>query len=69
VAGAVPGLALAVVDGGVRMPVVEIAAAPATDDRRVRRAGSKPGQNAFLPAKPSVDKPIVPVYPRKQARH
>jgi hypothetical protein len=68
VVGAVPGLALAVIGGGVRMPPIQIAAAtPATPveaEKPVSRAGSKPGANAFLPTKP-----IVPVHPRKQARH
>jgi hypothetical protein len=66
--GAVPGLALAVIGGGVRMPPVQVATAT-EDERPVRRAGTAPGPNAFLPVKPAPAKPIVPVHPRKQARH
>lgn len=60
--GTTPVLALAVIDGGVRMPVVEIA--EAAEELPVKRAGTAPGQNAFVPAKP-----IVPVRPPRQARH
>jgi len=69
------GLQLAVIAGGVRLPTFEVAqAAPVIDERPISRAGSKVGENAFLPApvKPAVPKapaPIVPVYPAKQARH
>jgi filamentous hemagglutinin family protein len=69
VIGAVPGLALAVIGGGVRMPPVQLAAAPVAEERPVRRAGSAPGPNAFLPSKAVPAKPIVPMHPRKQARH
>lgn len=58
------GLQLAVVAGGVRLPAVEVAqAAPVVEERP---------KSAFLPAevKPVAPKaPVVPVYPRKQARH
>jgi hypothetical protein len=66
-----PGLQLAVLGGGVRMPPVPLAAAPAEEERPINRTGSTPGQNAFLPAapKPAKPAPVVPVYPRKQARH
>jgi hypothetical protein len=73
VVGAVPGLALAVIGGGVRMPPVQLAAAQplpetAVEERPINRAGSTPGKNAFLPSKPA-PRPVVPVHPRKQARH
>jgi filamentous hemagglutinin family protein len=65
-----PGLQLAVVGGGVRMPPVPLAAAQ-PEEVPIKRAGSTPGPNAFLPAapKPAQPAPVVPVYPRKQARH
>jgi len=69
------GLQLAVIAGGVRLPAFEVAqAAPVIDERPISRAGSKVGESAFLPAqvKPTAPKapaPVVPVYPRKQARH
>ena len=47
------------------MPSIELA----DEERPVRRVSSKPGKKAFLPPKPAAPKPIVPVYPRKQARH
>jgi hypothetical protein len=62
-------LTLAVMGGGVQMPPVEVAAAPAEEERPIRRAGNAPGRNAFAPTKPAPQKPIVPVRPRKQARH
>jgi len=47
-------LQLAVIDGGVRLPAFEVPQeAPVIDERPVPKA----------PA------PVVPVYPRKQARH
>jgi hypothetical protein len=77
VVGFAPGLALAVLAGGVRMPAIPVAAAPAeeqlaeeqlAENQPIDRAGSAPGPNAFLPA-PLQPRPVVPVYPRKQARH
>ena len=68
-------LQFAVIDGGVRLPAFEEAQAPPViDEGPIRRAGSKVGESAFLPAqtKPTAPKapaPVVPVYPRKQARH
>jgi hypothetical protein len=69
VLGPLPNLDLAVVNGGVRMPAIQIAETPAAEELPVRRAGSAPGRNAFLPDKPSPAKAVVPVRPRKQARH
>lgn len=69
------GLQLAVIDGGLRLPVIQVAdAAPVVEERPIRRAGSEVGENAFLPTavKPVAPKPaapVVPVYPRKPARH
>lgn len=67
------GLQLAVIAGGISMPTIQVAEiAPVVDERPISRAGSKVGGNAFLPSvvKPSVVRtPVVPVYPRKQARH
>lgn len=60
--GTVPVLALAVIEGGVHMPPVEIA--EAAEELPVKRIASAPGPNAFVPAKP-----MVPVRPPKQARH
>ena len=68
-AGAIPGIPLAVIGGGVEMPIIELASAPAAEEKPVRRASSPHGPNAFLPAKPPLQKPVVPVHPRKQARN
>lgn len=71
VVGLIPGVQLAVIGGGVRMPPIQIAAAQPEEELPIERAGSAPGRNAFLPAapRPVVPAPVVPVYPRKQARH
>jgi len=72
VVAAPAALQLAVIAGGVRLPAFEVAqAAPVIDERPISRAGSKVGESAFLPAqvKPKAPAPVVPVYPRKQARH
>ena len=61
------GLQLAVIGGGVRLPVVEVAQAPVAEEQPIRRAASEVGDNAFLPSEAPT--PVVPVYPRKQARH
>ena len=66
VSSTVPGFNLAVVGGGVRMPPVEFASAPATELLPVRQASIAP---ASVPSAPVRAKPIVPIYPRKQARH
>lgn len=68
------GLNLAVVAGGVRLPVVQLAEAPVIDELPISRAGSEVGESAFLPAQvkpiaPAAPAPVVPVYPRKQARY
>jgi len=67
-----PGNLIAIVGGGVRMPLIPEARADAVkeleDKRPIERAGSDAGANAFLP-KPNPVAPVVPVYPRKQARH
>jgi len=69
VAGPANGLQLVVIGGGVRMPAIQAARAEAIEDKRpVSRAGSEVGENAFLPT-PAPVAPVVPVYPRKQARH
>ncbi len=66
------GLQLAVLSGGVNMPLVQpvpAQLAEAVDDERsISRAGSETGKSALLP---EVEQPAtpVPVYPRKQARH
>jgi hypothetical protein len=66
---AVPaGLQLAVVGGGVTMPTIELASLSPSDERPISRTAGTPGVNAFLPSKAPVV-PVVPVYPRKQARH
>jgi hypothetical protein len=69
VIGAVPGLQLAVIAGGVRMPAVPLAAAQPAEELPISRTGNTPGPNALLPARPAPVAPAVPVYPRKQARH
>jgi hypothetical protein len=51
------------------MPPVQFAAAPAAEERPIPQAGSNTGANTVAPAKPAPAKPIVPVHPRKQARH
>jgi len=66
------GLQLAVLSGGVNMPLVQPVPAKLAqvveDDRPITRAGSETGKSALLP---EVEQPAtpVPVYPRKQARH
>lgn len=50
----------AVVDGGVRMPVIEDAR-PEAEELAEERPVPRP---VLAPARP-----VVPVYPRKQARH
>jgi hypothetical protein len=62
---------LAVIGGGVRMPTLQLAEIEEAD-RPIDRASSDVGENAFLPVAQPVQRapsPIVPVYPRKQARH
>ncbi|UZK65886.1 two-partner secretion domain-containing protein [Sphingomonas sp. M1-B02] len=61
---------VSVIGNGVNMPATQQAwrapEAPVQqveDDRPVSRTGTAPAGKAFLPA------PVVPVYPRKQARH
>jgi hypothetical protein len=62
------GLQLAVLAGGVRMPLVQVAEVAPVEEQPISRAGSPAGVSAFLPnAIPA--EPTVPVYPRKQARH
>jgi hypothetical protein len=64
-------LQLAVVGGGVRMPTLQLATIEELE-RPIERASSDVGENAFLPAAQPVQQaptPVVPVYPRKQARH
>ncbi|HEX8309046.1 MAG TPA: hypothetical protein VF645_11590 [Allosphingosinicella sp.] len=56
------GPQLAVVDGGVRMPAIETARNDVLDEEESRPA-ARPGPVA------APIKPVVPVYPRKQARH
>jgi hypothetical protein len=68
------GLQLAVIAGGVRLPTFDVAQAAPVDERPIARAGSEAGESAFLPAEikpvaPTRPAPVVPVYPRKQARH
>lgn len=69
------GPQFAVLSGGVRLPTFAVAqAAPVAEDRPISRAGSEAGTSAFLPkavkpAAPRAPAPVVPVYPRKQARH
>jgi hypothetical protein len=69
VVGGTPGLQLAVIGGGVRMPPVILAEAQPLEEQPISRAASPVGPNAFLPAKPAPAVPVVPIYPRKQARH
>jgi hypothetical protein len=65
-----PGLAVAA--GGIRMPETQLASLQApdvlADDLPVSRVGSEREGSAFLPTEAPVA-PVVPVYPRKQARH
>jgi hypothetical protein len=66
-----PGLQLAVMSGGVNMPVVqqvqpvELAA---DEERPIGRSSNEAGTTAFIPDAEGAVVP-VPVYPRKQARH
>jgi len=64
-------LQLSVLAGGVRMPAIQVAdSAPATEELPISRAGSDVGVSAFLPEMVEAPaRPVVPVYPRKQARH
>ena len=63
---------LTIVAGGVRISSPQLASLEAPlplevkDERSVTRQGSKTQGSAFLPTAPA---PVVPVYPRKQARH
>ena len=51
------------------MPAIQVAeAAPIVQEQPISRARSAPGVSAFLPAETPAA-PVVPVYPRKQARH
>jgi hypothetical protein len=52
------GVQLAVLEGGVRMPVIPVS-------QPVPVAEEQP----ISPALPEAPAPVVPVYPRKQARH
>ena len=63
---------LTVIGGGINMPTVQLASTRApsvelAEDRPITQAGSDAGESAFLPA--PIPGPIVPVYPRKQARN
>jgi filamentous hemagglutinin family protein len=63
---------LTVIGGGITMPTVQLASTEApsvelAEERPITRAGSDAGESAFLPA--PIPRPIVPVYPRKQARY
>jgi hypothetical protein len=69
VIAAVPGLALGVIGGGVRMPPVQLAAAPAAEERPIRQTGSAPAPEVSVPSKAAPATSVVPVHPRKQARH
>jgi hypothetical protein len=62
---------LAVIGGGIRMPTPQLAELEEAD-RPIDRASSDVGENAFLPVAQPVQRapsPVLPVYPRKQARH
>lgn len=64
-----PGLGIDA--GGVRLPTSQLASVEApeievAEERPITRAGSEKAGNTFLP-KPVA--PVVPVRPRKQARH
>jgi hypothetical protein len=66
-----PGLQLAVMSGGVNMPVVQQAQPveiAADEEHPVGRTSNEAGTTAFIP---DAERPMVPVpvYPRKQARH
>jgi hypothetical protein len=51
------------------MPVIQVAeASPIVQEQPISRAGSTAGVSAFLPGD-TPTAPVVPVYPRKQARH
>ena len=52
---------LALLDGGVRMPVVQEARREAAEELAENRPVARPA--------PTPARPVVPVYPRKQARH
>lgn len=53
------GMELALVEGGVRMPPIPVAeTVPVAEERPII-----PAVREVLP------RPVVPVYPRKQARH
>lgn len=71
---AIPGAALAVIGGGVRMPPVQMASVQPVQTELaeipIERAASEIGDNGFVPetVKP-MPSPPVPLYPRKQARH
>jgi filamentous hemagglutinin family protein len=63
------GLQLAVVDGGIRMPLPEIASQPAEiAPQPAEIAETEAPPQAVAPA-PTPPKPPVPVYPRRQSRH
>jgi hypothetical protein len=65
------GPQIAVIDGGVTMPTVQLAEIEEAE-RPIERISSDLGENAFLPvAQPVQQAPslVIPVYPRKQARH
>jgi hypothetical protein len=57
------GLQLAVVEGGIRMPLPEAAPQPVE-----LAEAEEAAPEAEAPA-PVVPKPPVPVYPRRQSRH
>jgi hypothetical protein len=61
-AAPLPGLQLAVFEGGIRMPPAEVAPQPA----QIVETEAPPQPVAAPPVPP---KPPVPVYPRRQSRH
>jgi hypothetical protein len=51
------------------MPSIQVAdAGPIVDEQPISRVGSDAGVNGFLPGDTPIA-PVVPVYPRKPARH
>jgi filamentous hemagglutinin family protein len=58
VIGLLPSLNLSVLDGGIKMPLVEL-----------EEEAEEPAPDIVLPVTPAPAKPIVPVRPPKQARH